>query len=58
MMSEKYLYFRKRKKHLAGTFFTHPIEVTGSMHFGNISNYVFTQDMYKNLKEIEIIQSV
>ena len=36
MMSEKYLYFRKRKKHLARTFFTHPIEVTGSMYFGNI----------------------
>ena len=28
MMSEKYLYFRKRKKkYLARTFFTHPIEV-------------------------------
>ena len=36
MMSEKYFYFRKRKKHLARTFFTHPIEVTGSMYFGNI----------------------
>ena len=37
MMSEKYLYFRKRKKnHLARTFFTHPKEVTGSMYFGNI----------------------
>ena len=36
MMSEKYLYSRKRKKHLARTFFTHPIEVTGSMYFGNI----------------------
>ena len=57
MMSEKYLYFRKRKKHLARTFFTHPIEVTGSMYFGNIfSNYVFTKDMYKNIREIGIIQ--
>ena len=36
MMSEKYLYFRKRKKHLAKTFFAHPIEVTRSMYFGNI----------------------
>ena len=36
MMSKKYLYFRKRKKHLTRTFFTHPIEVTGSMYFGNI----------------------
>ena len=35
-MSENYLYFRKRKKHLVRTFFTHPIEVTGSMYFGNI----------------------
>ena len=31
MMSEKYLYFRKRKKHLARAFLAHPIEVTGSM---------------------------
>ena len=37
MMSEKYLYFRKRKKnHLPRTFFTHPKEVAGSMYFGNI----------------------
>ena len=36
MMSEKYLYFRKRKKHLARTFFPHPTEVTGFMYFGNI----------------------
>ena len=36
MMLEKYLYFRKRKTHLARTFFSHPMEVTGSMYFGNI----------------------
>ena len=36
MMSEKYLYFRKSKKHLIRTFFTHYIEVTGSMYFRNI----------------------
>ena len=35
IMSEKYLYFRK-KKYLVITFFTHPIEVTGPMYFGNI----------------------
>ena len=59
MMSEKYLYFRKRKKHLARTFFTHPIEVTGSMYFGTFFwNCVFTKDMYENLKEIGIIQDV
>ena len=32
----EYWYFRKRKKHLARAFFTQPIEVTGSMYFGNI----------------------
>ena len=58
-MSEKYLHFRKRKKYLARTFFSHPVEVTKSMHFGNIfMNYVFLKDMYKNLKEIGIIQAV
>ena len=36
MMSENYRYFRKRKKHLARTFFTHPTEVTGFMYSGNI----------------------
>ena len=40
MMSEKYLYFRKRKKHLARTFFTHPIEVTGFIHFENIFQFI------------------
>ena len=36
IMSEKYLYFSKRKKHLVRAFFTHHREVTGSMYFGNI----------------------
>ena len=35
MMSEKYFHFRKRQKNLAKTFFSHPVEVTGSMNFGN-----------------------
>ena len=35
MMREKYLSFWKCKNHLARNFFTHPIEVTGSMYFGN-----------------------
>ena len=36
MMSEKYFHFRKRQKILAKTSFSHPVEVTGSMNFGNI----------------------
>ena len=43
MMSEKYLYLRKRKIHALWKYF---------------SNYVFTEDMYKNLREIGIIQDV
>ena len=41
MMSEKYLYFRKRKKHLVRAFLAHPIR----------SNWI-----HENLKEIWIIQ--
>ena len=33
MMSEKWLYFRKRKKHVARSIFTHPTEITGYMYF-------------------------
>ena len=59
MMSEKYLYFRKRKKHLARTFFTHPIEVTGSMYFGNIFRIMCLPKICtKSLKEIWIIKDV
>ena len=29
-------FFTKRKKHVAGNFFSHPVEVTGSMYFGNL----------------------
>ena len=36
MMSREVTYFRKRTKHLVRKFLTHPIEVTGSMYFGNI----------------------
>ena len=35
LMSEKYLYFRKRQKHVASKFFLYPVEVTGSMYFRN-----------------------
>ena len=59
MMSEKYLYFRKRKKHLTRTFFTHPIEVTGSMYFGNIFRIMCLPKICtKSLKEIWIIKDV
>ena len=36
VMSEKYLYFGKRKKKIDKDIFTHPIKVTGFMYFGNI----------------------
>ena len=67
MMSKKYLYFRKRKRTFGKDIFTNSIELTGSMYFGNIFRImflpkicsdVFTKDMYKNLKEIGIIQDV
>ena len=43
MMSEKYLYLRKRKVHALWKHFP---------------SYVFTRDIYKNLREIGIIQDV
>ena len=49
LISEKYYHFRKRQRHLAKTFFSQPVEVTGSMYFS---------DMYKNLTGIGIIQAV
>ena len=36
LLSKKYFHFRKRQKYLAKTFFSQPVEVTGSMYFGNI----------------------
>ena len=37
MISEKYLYFRKKNKNIwQGHFFTYPIEVTGSMYFKHV----------------------
>ena len=58
MMSEKYLYFKKRKKYLQGHFF--PPFRTNWIHllWKYIWNYVFFKDMYKNLKEIGITQAV
>ena len=54
MMSEKYLYFRKRQKHVPRNYFL-PVEVTWFMFLRKyFLSYVYLKDMYKNLKEIEI----
>ena len=54
MMSEKYLHFRKRQKHVPSNYFL-PAEVTGFMFLRKyFLSYVYLKDMYKNLKEIEI----
>ena len=59
MMSEKSPLFLKKKKAFGRNIFAHPIEVTGSMYFGKYFwSYVFTKDIYKNLKETGIIQDV
>ena len=58
IMSEKYFHFRKRQKQLAKTFFSHPVEVNGSKHFLNYTLLRFLKDMYKNLKEIGIIETI
>ena len=52
LMSEKYFHFRKRQKHVAKTPFSHPVEVTGSMYFGNIFRTVWIsiQAFLKKLK--------
>ena len=52
LMSEKYFYFRKRQKHLAKTFFSHPVEVSRSMYFGNIFQIMCFSGFSKILKEI------
>ena len=36
LKSGKYVHFRKKLKHVARNFFSHPVEVTGFMYFGNI----------------------
>ena len=59
MMSENYLYFRKKEKTFGKVIFYPP-------HRGNwihvlwkcFLNYVFTKDLYKTLKEIRIIQDI
>ena len=58
LISEKYLQFRKNKSMQQGIFFppckSNWIQVVRKI----FSNYVYLKDMYKNLKEIEIIQCV
>ena len=39
-------------------FFSHPVELTGSMYFENIFRIMFLKDMYKKLKKIGIVQVV
>ena len=59
MMSEKYPYFRKRKKTFGKDIFYPPHRSTWiHLLWKYFLNYVFTKDMYKNLKEIGIIQDV
>ena len=54
LMSEKYLYFRERQKHLARKFFSHSIEVTGSMNFGNVFRIMcFLEICTKAWKKLE-----
>ena len=64
MMSGKYFHFRKRQKHLAKTFFSHPVEVTGPMNFGNIFRIICSSGFskictktWKKLKKLWLYQS-
>ena len=58
-ISENYFYFRKRKK-IFGKDIFYPPHRSNWIHvlWKYFSNYVFTKDMYKNLKENGIIQDV
>ena len=60
MMSEKYLYFRKRKKKTFGKDIFYPPHRSGWIHvlWKYFLNFVFTKVIYKNLEEIGIIQDV
>ena len=42
MMSEKYFCSRKILKHLGETLFSHSVEVTASLHFGDIFRIMST----------------
>ena len=56
LMSEKYLQFRKGKSIWRGRIFQ-PCR-SNLVLWECFSKYVFLRDMYKNLKEIGIIQAV
>ena len=56
MMSEKYLFFRKRRKHLARTFFTHLVEVTGSMYFRNIFRIISLPKLWLTVLKVSLLQ--
>ena len=48
LMSEKYLHFRKRQKHVPRNFFL-PVEVTGFMYPRKyFLSYVYLKDIYRN----------
>ena len=47
IMSEKYFRLRKKQKNLAKTFFSHLVEVTGSMNFANIRRDMCSSDFSK-----------
>ena len=54
LISEKYLHWKKRQKRLAWTFFSHPVEVTWSMYFGNIFRIMCFSTIYtKTWKKLE-----
>ena len=57
LVSEKYFHFRNRENHLAKTFLSHPIEVTGSMYFRNIFRIMsfsgFSKIWTKTWKKLE-----
>ena len=46
MMSEKSPLFWKKKKAFAKNIFAHPIEVTGSMYFGNIFGVMYLPKIF------------
>ena len=50
VMSEKYLHFRKRQKLVARKVSSHPVEVTGSMYFGNFFELCVSQRYVLNLE--------
>ena len=52
LMSEKYLHFRSRKRHVARKFFSHPVEVTGFMYLTNIFELCISQRYKQKLERI------